>query len=320
VTKRIARPGLADRADAREAIARPAGPDGPPAARYYGGHRSGNAGGSGGVPPPGPVRAAKRLTKRSFRQRERAFLAEGPQAVAAALGSGAQVTGLFVTGPARTRHADLVITAEGAGVPVHVVSGEVMEELAQTVTPQGLLAVCGFVDVPLAALTEPVPALVALLANVRDPGNAGTVLRTADAAGAQAVVFADASVDPYNGKCVRASAGSLFHLPVVAGARLEDAVAAMRAAGLRIVAADGRAGRSLDDPDVQARLSEPTAWMFGNEAWGLPPDLVALADEPVAVPIYGKAESLNLAAAAAVCLYASVRAQRVHGITGHSGT
>jgi len=321
------RPGLADRADAREAIARPAGPDiarlagadGPPTARYYGGHRSGNARGSRGIVPPG-VKSARRLTKRAFRQRERAFLAEGPQAVAEALSFGARVTDLFVTVPAQRRHTGLVVTAEAAGVPVHVVSGEVMEELAQTVTPQGLLAVCGFVDVPLDAVTHPAPLLVALLANVRDPGNAGTVLRTADAAGAQAVVFADASVDPYNGKCVRASAGSLFHLPVVAGARLEDAVAAMRAAGLRILAADGRAGRSLDDPDVQARLSEPTAWLFGNEAWGLPPDLIALADEPVAVPIYGKAESLNLAAAASVCLYASAHAQKVHGVTGHSGT
>jgi TrmH family RNA methyltransferase len=207
------------------------------------------------------------------------------------------------------------------------------------VTPQGLLAVCGFVDVPLAEVAtraglnlaapraEPAlvapraePALVALLANVRDPGHAGTVLRTADAAGAHAVVFADASVDPYNGKCVRASAGSLFHLPVVAGARLEDAVVTLREAGLRIVAADGRAGRSLDDPEVQARLAQPTAWMFGNEAWGLPPELVALADEPVAVPIYGQAESLNLAAAAAVCLYASARVQRVRTVMGQNGT
>ena len=201
-----------------------------------------------------------------------------------------------------------------------------MDELAQTVTPQGLLAVCGFIDVPLTEVAGPAegtkPSLVALLANVRDPGNAGTVLRTADAAGAHAVVFADASVDPYNGKCVRASAGSLFHLPVVAGARLEDAVTTMRDAGLRIVAADGRTGRSLDDPDVQARLAEPTAWMFGNEAWGLPPELVALADEPIAVPIYGQAESLNLAAAAAVCLYASARAQREHsegGVGGQTG-
>ena len=258
------------------------------------------------------LKAARRLNKRAFRQRERAFLAEGPQAVAEAFHCGAQITDLFVTVPARTRHRDLVAAIAAAGIPVHVVSGEVMDELAQTVTPQGLLAVCGFVDVPLAEVARVEPALVALLANVRDPGNAGTVLRTADAAGAHAVVFADASVDPYNGKCVRASAGSLFHLPVVAGTRLEEAVVTLREAGLRIVAADGRAGRSLDDPEVQARLAGPTAWMFGNEAWGLPPELVALADEPVAVPIYGRAESLNLAAAAAVCLYASARALQVH--------
>ena len=259
------------------------------------------------------LKAARRLNKRAFRQRERAFLAEGPQAVTEAFHCGAHLTDLFVTLPARTRHHDLVAAIAAAGIPVHVVSGEVMDELAQTVTPQGLLAVCGFVDVPLAEVVQRAkPVLVALLANVRDPGNAGTVLRTADAAGAHAVVFADASVDPYNGKCVRASAGSLFHLPVVAGARLEEAVVTLREAGLRILAADGRAGRSLDDPEVQARLTRPTAWMFGNEAWGLPPELVALADEPVAVPIYGRAESLNLAAAAAVCLYASARAQRVH--------
>ena len=239
--------------------------------------------------------------------------------MAEAFHCGARITDLFVTVPARTRHHDLVAAIAAAGIPVHVVSGEVMDDLAQTVTPQGLLAVCGFVDVPLAEVAQRAiaaqrdkPALIALLANVRDPGNAGTVLRTADAAGAHAVVFADASVDPYNGKCVRASAGSLFHLPVVAGARLEDTVVTLREAGLRIVAADGRAGRSLDDPEVQARLARPTAWMFGNEAWGLPPELVALADEPVAVPIYGRAESLNLAAAAAVCLYASARVQRVH--------
>jgi len=256
------------------------------------------------------LKAARRLNKRAFRQRERAFLAEGPQAVAEAFHCGAQVTDLFVTVPARTRHGDLVAAIAAAGIPVHVVSGDVMDELAQTVTPQGLLAVCSFVDVPLAEVARTKPALVALLANVRDPGNAGTVLRTADAAGAHAVVFADASVDPYNGKCVRASAGSLFHLPVVAGTRLEEAVVSLREAGLRIVAADGRAGRSLDDPEVQARLAGPTAWMLGNEAWGLPPELVALADEPVAVPIYGRAESLNLAAAAAVCLYASARAQK----------
>ncbi len=262
------------------------------------------------------LKAARRLTKRALRQRARAFLAEGPQAVTEAFHSGAPVSELFVTAEARARHAGLVAEMTQAGVPVHAVSGEVMAELAQTVTPQGLLAVCGFVDVPLAqalsdgpdAAAAP-PALVAVLASVRDPGNAGTVLRAADAAGAGAVLFSDASVDPYNGKAVRASAGSLFHLPLVAGVRLEPAVSALRAAGLRVLAADARGGRTLDDL-TPGELAAPTAWIFGNEAWGMPEPVLALADESVAVPIYGKAESLNLATAAAVCLYASARAQR----------
>jgi TrmH family RNA methyltransferase len=261
---------------------------------------------------PGLLRAARRLTKRALRQRERAFLAEGPQAVSEALATGAGVSSLFVTAPAQARHAALVARAAEAGVDVQLVSGEVMTELAQTVTPQGLLAVCDFVDVPLEEVTGavPGPSLVALLANVRDPGNAGTVLRAADAAGADAVIFAGASVDVYNGKCVRASAGSLFHLPVVAGVALPAAAAALRAAGLRILAAEGRAASTLDEPGTAGTLSGPTAWLFGNEAWGLPAELLALADESVAVPIYGRAESLNLATAAAVCLYASAQAQR----------
>ena len=188
------------------------------------------------------LKAARRLTKRAFRQRARAFLVEGPQAVTEASRSGAPVTELFVTAEARARHEDLVTAMARAGIPVHTVSGEVMAELAQTVTPQGLLAVCGFVDVPLdqaiavlppGAGQEHAPRLAALLASVRDPGNAGTVLRTADAAGAQTVIFSDASVDPYNGKCVRASAGSLFHLPLVAGVPTDRAVSALRGAGLR---------------------------------------------------------------------------------------
>jgi len=195
-------------------------------------------------------------------------------------------------------------------VPVHEVSGEVMASLAQTVTPQGLLGVCGFVDVPLTVLTKAAPSLVVVLAHVRDPGNAGTVLRTADAAGAGGVIFSSASVDPYNGKCVRASAGSLFHLPVVTGVSPAEAAGSLRAAGVRILAADGRGRRSLDQLAEAGELAGPTAWLFGNEAWGLPTDLLAFADEAVAVPIYGRAESLNLAAAAAVCLYGSARAQR----------
>jgi RNA methyltransferase, TrmH family len=270
------------------------------------------------TPPTGPeltstrsprVKSARQLAKRAFRQRSRLFLAEGPQAAGEALAAADVVTELFVTAPAQARYGELVEAAAGQGVHVQLVSGEIMTELAQTVTPQGILAVCRFVDVPLSQVTVAAPRLAVILGSVRDPGNAGTVLRTADAAGAQGVIFSEASVDPYNSKCVRASAGSLFHLPVVVGAALPAAVAALREAGLRVLAADGGARRTLDELDGDGLLARPTAWLFGNEAWGMPGDVLALADEAVAVPIYGRAESLNLAAAAAVCLYASARAQ-----------
>src|SRR5262245_55878708 len=257
------------------------------------------------------VKAARQLAKRALRLRARSFLAEGPQAVGEALARGGVVSQLFITAAARARHAELADEAARQGVPIQAVSGEVMAGLAQTITPQGVLAVCRYVDIPLRRLAAATPRLVVILASVRDPGNAGTVLRTADAAGADGVIFTDASVDPYNSKCVRSSAGSLFHLPIALGVRVSDAVAAVRDAGLGVLAADGSARLGLEDAELAGRLAQPTAWLFGNEAWGLPADLAALADDRVAVPIYGRAESLNLAAAAAVCLYASARAQ--HG-------
>ena len=255
------------------------------------------------------VKAARQLGKRALRQRAKAFLAEGPQAVGEALAAGDVVSELFITGIAQARYGELASRAAAQGAEVYPVSGEVMAELAQTVTPQGVLAVCRFIDVPLSAVRSRALRLVVILANVRDPGNAGTVLRTADAAGAGAVLFAGSSVDPYNSKCVRASAGSLFHLPVVTGTPVPEAVQALRAAGLRVLAADGGARRTLDDLHADGTLSDGTGWLFGNEAWGLPAEVRALADDIVAVPIYGRAESLNLAAAAAVCLYSSARAQ-----------
>ncbi|HSR87033.1 MAG TPA: RNA methyltransferase [Streptosporangiaceae bacterium] len=270
------------------------------------------AGGALGIRSP-RVKAARQLGKKSFRERGRSFLAEGPQAVREALRQPGVLTELFVTGHGSGRHPELVAQAANQGVAIHDVSGEVMAELAQTITPQGVLGVCGFVDVPLESLLARSPRLVSVLANVRDPGNAGTVLRTADAAGADGVIFTAASVDPYNSKCVRSSAGSLFHLPVVVGVPLPTAIAGLRAAGLQVLAADGSAELVVDSaggPD----LARPTAWMFGNEAWGLPDDVLALADTPVAVPIYGQAESLNLAAAAAVCLYASARHLAAHPV------
>lgn len=217
---------------------------------------------------------------------------------------------VFVTGEARARHADIVDQAISLGLAVHQASGRVLAELSETVTPQGLVAVCELIDVPLEQAVQPGSKLAVVLAAARDPGNAGTVLRTADAAGADAVLFSDTSVDPYNGKCVRATAGSLFHLPVTVGVSIAGAVDALRGHGLQILAADGAARDDLDDLERQGVLSKPTAWIFGNEAWGLPAEVLELADLAVRVPIHGRAESLNLAAAAAVCLYASAAAQR----------
>jgi TrmH family RNA methyltransferase len=256
------------------------------------------------------VTAAHRLAKRSFRGKERRFLVEGPQAVREAV---PHLIEVYATAEAAERHADIVAAARAAGAPVLTATSEVMAEISDTVTPQGLVGVCRFLDSPFEEILRARLKLVALLANVRDPGNAGTVLRCADAAGADAVVLTDASVDPYNPKAVRASAGSLFHLPVAMGVPVEVAVSGLRAAGVRVVAADGAGARDLDAELDEGTMSGPTAWLFGNEAWGLPEETRALADEVVRVPIHGRAESLNLATAAAVCLYASARAQRAPG-------
>ena len=220
---------------------------------------------------------------------------------------------VFATAAARDRHSGLFAAADSSDVAWHAVPEHVLAALAQTVSPQGVVAVCRFVDVPLEAVIAARPLLVALCANVRDPGNVGTVIRCADAAGADAVVLAGTSVDPYNGKAVRASAGSLFHVPVSLVGEVAAALMALRTAGLALLAADGDGAVDLDSAAQCGQLAGPTAWIFGNEAWGLPPDVTTAADAFVRVPIHGRAESLNLATAAAVCLYASARAQRGPG-------
>ncbi|MGV9243633.1 TrmH family RNA methyltransferase [Streptomyces sp. NPDC003710] len=270
------------------------------------------------ISPRSPrVSAARRLAKRNFRGKDRLFLAEGPQAVREAAGhrtaDGATLVELFATPDAAKRYADIVGQALDAGARVHLADEDVIADISTTVTPQGLVGVCRFLDTPFDEILGAAPRLVAVLAHVRDPGNAGTVLRCADAAGAEAVVLTDASVDLYNPKAVRASVGSLFHLPVAVGVPVESAVAGLKEAGVRILAADGAGDRDLDDELDEGTMGGPTAWVFGNEAWGLPQETRALADGVVRVPIHGKAESLNLATAAAVCLYASARAQRAVG-------
>lgn len=258
-----------------------------------------------------PVARARRLHKRAFRAADRRFLAEGPQAVREALAGGDRVVEVFATAEAGKRYPELPAAATAADIPWHLASGAVVDELCSTVTPQGVVAVCRMPEVTLEeAMAGASPRLVAVLAHVRDPGNAGTVIRVADAAGADAVVLTDGSVDAYNPKCVRASAGSIFHLPVIAGGEPAALVAQLAAHGCQIFAADGAEGESLPEVRRTGDLAGATAWLFGNEAWGLPPDIARLADRRVAVPIYGLAESLNLSTAAAVCLYASAEAQR----------
>ncbi len=245
--------------------------------------------------------AARKLQRRRDREAAGRFLAEGPQAVREALAAD-RVLELFGTAEGLARHPDLAARAPVASP----VTDDALASLAETVNPQGLVAVCGFLDVPLAEALARGPRLAAVLVDIRDPGNAGTVLRTADAAGAGTVIFAGDAVDPYNGKCVRASAGSLFHLDVVRGGDPMATLESLRDNGLRVLAADPYGPVDLDG----APLGRPTAWLFGAEAHGLPEELAEAADLRVRVPIHGRAESLNLAAAAAVCLYASARALR----------
>lgn len=239
------------------------------------------------------VAAAVRLKKRAFRDDDRRFLVEGAQGVTEALDHPGHLLTLFVSDDMDP----LAIGARQSGVEVHHVSSDVMAKLTSTVTPQGIVGVSKFLDVASDAL--PGLGCVAILHEVRDPGNAGTVLRSADAAGAAGVVFTTSSVDVYNPKTVRSSAGSIFHLPIVRGEETAAALQGSRDRGLRILAMDGDGDEDLYSVD----LSVPIAFVFGNETHGLPADVLAMADVTVRVPHRGKAESLNLAAAATVCLF-----------------
>ncbi|WP_028927399.1 TrmH family RNA methyltransferase [Pseudonocardia acaciae] len=259
------------------------------------------------------VVAARKLHRRAARERVGRFLAEGAQAVGAALAAApgsVRVYEVFVTPAAADRNPGPLAAAHAAGVTVSMITERAAAALSETVTPQGLVAVCGLLDVPMAEALDGDPRLVVVLVGASDPGNAGTVIRVADAAGADAVLLAGDAVDPHNGKCVRASAGSVFHLPVARERDVATALAACREAGLRLFAATAIGERDLHDPATSAALAGPAAWLFGNEAHGLPAEVAAAADERVRVPIYGRAESLNLATASAVCIYATALVQR----------
>jgi TrmH family RNA methyltransferase len=252
------------------------------------------------------VRAVAKLAKRSARDETGYFLVEGPQAVAEAFAHRPELAiDLFITRAAADRYGDF--GASAAGVDIEVVSDAVIDAMADTVTPQGVVAVFAELDQSVDALLDRAPKLLAILDEIRDPGNAGTIIRAADATGTDGVVFTGKHVDVFNPKVVRSSTGSLFHLPIAQNAALESTIAAVREAGLHVLAADVK-GDEL--PGVRDLLARPTAWLFGNEAHGLSDDALQLADRVVRLPIYGHAESLNLATAASVCLYESAFAQR----------
>jgi TrmH family RNA methyltransferase len=256
------------------------------------------------------VRAVAKLTKRSARTETGLFLLEGPQSVREALTYRPEaIVELFATPHGWEKHADIRAAAAEADVDVEYVSEDVLHAMADTVTPQGLVAVVRQTPTSVRDIFDAAPRLVAICEEVRDPGNLGTIIRAADAAGADAVVLTGRTVDPYNPKVVRATTGSLFHLPVSVGGELDEVVRRAHDAGLQILAADVK-GDDLLAARADGVLGEPTAWLFGNEARGLEDEALTQADRVLRLPIFGRAESLNLATAASVCLYESAFAQR----------
>ncbi len=257
----------------------------------------------------GRLRSARELLRAKGRSTTRLFLVEGPQAVREAL-AGGRAREVLVSTDQLDRHAVLLEAAVTSRTPVWTAAADDLAALSDTVSPQGIIAVADWVDVPLATALAGSPQLVLICVQVRDPGNAGTVIRCADAFGADAVVLTTGSVELHNPKTIRASVGSVFHLPIAVSAELAAAVEACHAAGLQVLAADGAGADELDRLTASGELARPTAWLMGNEAWGLPEAERGYADRVVRVPIWGRAESLNLSTAAAVCLYATAAAQR----------
>ncbi len=250
------------------------------------------------------VKHARRLATRSFRAKTGEFLAEGPQAVREALTVAGNVIEVFATAEATRRHDSW----RTPGLTWQVVEDDVLAEIADSVHPQGIVARCHDLTRPIASTEAIAWRLVVVCFEIRDPGNLGAVIRVADAAGADAVLVIGDSVDPLNPKVVRSTAGSLFHLPVVVERNVDRALEMIARRGVQVLAADGGGEARLFDGSVD--LARPTAWVMGNEAHGLPASVRERVDQVVSVPVYGRAESLNLATAAAVCVYASAHALR----------
>ncbi|PAT05028.1 RNA methyltransferase [Corynebacterium hadale] len=247
------------------------------------------------------VNAAK-LHRAKARKKANRFLVEGANSVEAAVATGA-ATDVFATERAANEFADIITTADYMDVFTHAITDQAAKHMSDTVQTTGLFAVCKPSLWTVGAALRGNPEFVAVGVETNDPGNAGTIVRIADATGANAVIFAGESVDPESSKVVRSSAGSLFHLPVARERNIKDVLGQLRAKGLQIVATTMDGEVSLDAAGEV--LAKPTAWLFGNEAHGLPDEILELADHRVAIPIKGSAESLNLATAAAMCMWES---------------
>lgn len=243
--------------------------------------------------------------RRAARLNEDAFVIEGPTLVREALSAGIGLLEVFAEGDV---HADLVAEAEATGAIVRVVEARTLARALDTITPQGIAGIAPRPDVSLdvaiaAATTGPI---VLVLADVGDPGNAGTLVRVAEAAGASAVLFCGDSVDPWNPKCVRASAGALFHLPVVSGGDVVAVLERLEAAGVPSAATVVRGGSPYDEVD----LAGPIALVLGSEAHGLPSAVVDAVSLHLTIPMAGRSESLNVAMAGSVLCFESLRQRR----------
>lgn len=262
------------------------------------------------------VRRIAALAGRSARRKQERFRVEGPQAVRSLLS--AQPGGaldLYLTGRADAEHPELASLATDARVTVHRVDDAVLRAMVREgegslVTPQGAIAVARLPQEDPAAARSAIAALhgegpvtAAVLHEVRDPGNVGTLIRTADAAGADLVILTRTSADPYSPKAVRASVGSLFHLPVVTGAEIDDVLDSLAQADITAAATSGYAELDLFQAELPARIG----WLLGNEAHGLDQATLDAAPLAVRIPLAGRAESLNVHTAATVCLFETLR-------------
>ncbi|MGH2704011.1 MAG: TrmH family RNA methyltransferase [Actinomycetota bacterium] len=261
------------------------------------------------------VERARKLRKRGVRDKVRAFLVEGFTGLREALASGRPIEAVFAVEEARARVEEM-LAAAGRHLRVFEVTPQVMRAISDATTPPGVIGITTFVDVPAHELLDSELDLAVTLADIRDPGNLGTMLRTAWAVGAGAVFLGEGTVDAYNPKVVRAAAGAVFHVPFARIVALPWLLRRLGERGLQRVGADPKASRAYDRLD----LTVPSVLVFGNEAWGLPREVEEELDLTASIPMRGAADSLNVAIAAALFLFEASRQRRApHGESRPSG-